>query len=100
MTHFADLMTQANDAITAFLSDKEAVVLSAVGGNPVGDPIPVIFNDRPAAVFDMVAGSRLDIDSPISLPAETVLLIDGIEYITAPAVSDRGRYIISLDVAA
>lgn len=96
---FADLMTQANDAITVFLSDKEAVRLSAVGGAPVGDLIPVIFNDRPATAFDMVAGSRLEIDSPVTLPAKTVLSIDGIEYITAPAVLDRGRYIISLGLA-
>lgn len=99
MTIFADLVTQANDAITAFLSDKEAVKLSAVGGTPVGDPIPVIFNNRPATAFDMVSGSRLEIDSPVSLPAETVLRIDGVEYITAPAVPDRGRYLIPLDLA-
>lgn len=99
MTIFADLMTQANDAITAFLSDKEAVRLSAVGGTPVGDPIPVIFNDRPDTAFDMVAGSRLEIDSPVTLPAQTVLRIDGIEYITAPAVPDRGRFLIAVELA-
>lgn len=99
MTNFAALMTQANDAVTAFLSDKTAVRLSAVGGTPVGDPIMVIFNDRPATAFDMVAGSRLEIDSPVTLPAETVLRIDGTEYITAPAAPDRGRYVIALELA-
>lgn len=99
MSAFADLMAQMNDAALTFLSDKEAVRLSGIGGTTVGDPFPVIFNDRPAESFSMVAGSRLSIQCADELPAGAVLRIDGAEYVTTLAIEDRGMWMIDLEVA-
>lgn len=99
MTVFADLMASMNDAALTLLSDKEAVRLSGTGGLTVGDPFPVIFNDRPAEVFGMASGSRLSIQCAEQLPAGTVLRIDGAEYVTTPATEDRGLWLIELEIA-